>query len=94
MASAPEVEVARRSVSVNVSESTPPAKVSEAATDMLTNPGFQEAMQRYINGDSVAANSVLNKLKSTGSWISEQPPEVKRAIARQGLIQYLTSEGE
>jgi hypothetical protein len=69
-------------------------KASEAATEMLTNPGFQEAMQRHINGDSVAANSILNKLKSTGAWLADQPPEVKRAITRQGLIQYLTSEDE
>lgn len=67
-------------------------KATEAATDMLTNPGFQEAMQKYINGDSAAANSILTKLKSTGQWIANQPPEVKRAIARQGLIQYLTSD--
>jgi hypothetical protein len=67
-------------------------KATEAATDMITNPSFQEAMQKYIDGDSAAANSILTKLKSTGSWISDQPPEVKRAIARQGLIQYLTSE--
>ena len=69
-------------------------KATEAATDMLTSPGFQEAMNRYIKGDGAAANSVLNRLKSTSIWISEQPPEVKRAIIRQGLIQYLTSEGE
>ena len=69
-------------------------KATEAATEMLTSPGFQEAMNRYIKGDGAAANSVLNKLKSTAAWIAEQPPEVKRAITRQGLIQYLTSEGE
>ena len=67
-------------------------KATEAATDMITNPSFQEAMQKYIDGDSVAANSILTKLKSTGAWIADQPPEVKRAIARQGLIQYLMSE--
>jgi len=69
-------------------------KASQAAEEMLTNPGFQEAMQRYINGDSTAANSVLNKLKSTATWLASQPPEVKRAILRQGLIQYLTSDEE
>ena len=69
-------------------------KATEAATDMITSPGFQEAMQRYINGDEVAANGILNKVKGTAKWLADQPPEVKRSIARQGLIQYLTSESE
>ena len=69
-------------------------KATEAATDMITSPGFQEAMQRYIDGDEVAANGILNKVKGTAKWLADQPPEVKRAIARQGLIQYLTSESE
>lgn len=69
-------------------------KASEAATDMITNPAFQDAMQKFINGDNVAANGVLNRLKSTKDWIAGQPPEVKRAIARQGLIQYLINEGD
>jgi hypothetical protein len=69
-------------------------KATQAAEDLITNPAFQDSMQKFIDGDNVAANGVLNRLKSTKDWIANQPPEVKRAIARQGLIQYLISEGE
>lgn len=69
-------------------------KATQAAEDLITNPAFQDSMQKFIDGDNVAANGVLNRLKSTKDWIAGQPPEVKRAIARQGLIQYLISEGE
>jgi len=65
-------------------------KASQAADDMLSSPAFRDAMQRYIDGDQTAANGILNRLKSTRQWIANQPPEVKRSIARQGLIQYLT----
>lgn len=67
-------------------------KVSAAADEMLTNPGFQEAMRKFAAGDSVAGNGILNSLKSTKTWLAAQSPSVKRSIARQGLIQYLTSE--
>ena len=67
-------------------------KATQTATDMLTNPAFQDSMQKFIDGDSVAANGVLNRLKSTKDWIANQSPEVKRAISRQGLIQYLMSD--
>lgn len=66
-------------------------KASQAADDMLSSPQFRDAMQRYIDGNQEAANGILNRMKSTKNWISGQPPEVKRAIARQGLIQYLTT---
>ena len=67
-------------------------KATQAADEMLSSPAFQDSMQKYINGDSVAANGVLNRLKSTRDWIAGQSPEVKRAITRQGLIQYLTAD--
>ena len=67
-------------------------KATQAADQMLSSPAFSDAMQRYIDGDSQAANGILNRLKSTRDWIDRQPAEVKRSIARQGLIQYLTSE--
>lgn len=69
-------------------------KATEAATEMLTNPGFQDAMQRFIAGDTQSANTLLNSLTATKTWLANQPAEVKRAIARQGLIQYLMSEEE
>lgn len=69
-------------------------KATQAADEMLASPGFRDAMQKYINGNETAGNGILGKLGATRKWLSAQPPEVKRSIARQGLIQYLTTPEE
>lgn len=68
---------------------TSKTKATEAASDMLSNPAFQQSMQKYINGDAVGANNILNNMKSTNVWLLTQTPETKRTILRSGLLQYL-----
>lgn len=69
-------------------------KATQAADSMLSSPAFREAMQKYIDGNPEVANGILGRLGATREWIAAQPAEVKRSIARQGLIEYLTTPEE
>lgn len=70
-------------------------KATQAADEMLASPAFRDAMNKYIRGNQRASNGILSKLPSARKWLEAQPPEVKRAVARQGFIQYLTNtEGD
>jgi hypothetical protein len=69
-------------------------KATQAADEMLSSPGFRDAMDKYIKGNQQAGNGILSRLPSARKWLAEQPPEVKRSVARQGFIQYLTNTEE
>ena len=64
------------------------------ADNLLASPEFKRSIQAYINGNPEQANKILNASKAAKSWLNSISPEVKRQIARQGFIQYLSSDNE
>lgn len=66
-------------------------KATEAADELLASPEFKRAAKAYIQGDVAGSNKISGAAGATKRWLSNQPPEVKRQVARQGLIAYLSS---
>ena len=64
-------------------------KTTESATEMLTSPTFQRAVNAYIGGNKEAADQILSSMSSTKKWFNSLPAATKRTILKQGLISYL-----
>lgn len=70
------------------------ATTAELADRMLSSPKFKEAVNSYITGDKEKASKILEGIGSLKRWIDAQPPEIKRSIARRGVMEYLTDNTE
>ena len=68
------------------------ATTAELADRMLADPKFKESVNAYIRGDKEKANRLFTAIKSSKRWLDAQSPEVKRSIARRGVMSYLNSD--
>lgn len=69
-------------------------KATQAADELLSSPEFKASIQAYIDGDIKKSNRIAGAAGKIKKWIDAQPVDVKRQIARQGFIAYLSSEDE
>jgi hypothetical protein len=65
---------------------------AELADRMLTNPKFKESVNAYLKGDKEKAGRIIEGIGTFKRWFDAQPAEVKRSIARRGIMEYLTEE--
>lgn len=69
-------------------------KATQAADELLASPEFKKSLQAYIDGDITKSNKIAGSIGAAKAWIAQQPAEVKRQIARQGIISYLSATDE